>query len=214
MLRKVADIYNRNIINILLTCCVLVVPVTFFSFFAIVYMTRLETIQYENIPAFCMWILSFTILFPPFFYMVKMDSEDKELKFIKLLSVFFQKFGIVALLTIAFYIVGMLGSVLLFIPTFIAINMILLLPLFTDKETVRETIKAVWNVMKREHIFILLDVLIIVSLNVLVWSGSLYFIDQFENNNLVYITLRALINSLLFPLIYFYLTFKYRKDLV
>lgn len=214
MLRDVAEIYNRNIINILLICLVLVIPVTLFTFFAITYLIENPALEYANIPSFCLWILNFTILFPPFFYIIKMDASDKEIGFIKLLSVFINKFGLVALATIAFFIVGLFGSILLLIPSFFSILFILLLPLFTDRENVGEVLKGVWGIIKKEHIFILLDVLIIVSLNVLVWSGSLYLIANFENNTIVFITLRAVINALLFPLIYFYLSLKYRKDLV
>ncbi|MFE8703876.1 hypothetical protein ACFYKX_25215 [Cytobacillus sp. FJAT-54145] len=214
MLRDISDIYNRNIINILLICLVLVVPVTFFSYAAITYFNELETLEYRNIPAFCMWILNFSILFPPFFYIAKMDITEKEVNLIKILSVFINKFGFVAFLTIILFIIGMLGSVLLFIPSFLAIFMIILFPLFTDKENVLESLRSVWSVIKNEHIFIIVDVLILLSLNVLVWSGSFYLVANFENNTFVYIILRALTNSLLFPILYFYLTLKYRKDLV
>ncbi|ESU34315.1 hypothetical protein G3A_01700 [Bacillus sp. 17376] len=47
----------------------------------------------------------------------------------------------------------------------------------------------------------------------LVWAGSLYLLEGFENNNLVYISIRVLINALFLPLIYIYLTIKYRQDL-
>ena len=63
--------------------------------------------------------------------------------------------------------------------------------------------------LKKEHIFILIDILIIVSLNFLIWSGSLYLLSSFENNGLVFIAVRVLLNALFLPLIYFYLTIKF-----
>ncbi len=214
MLRDVMDLYNRNIINILLICLILIVPITFFNYSAIIYLTGLETLEYANIPALCIWILNFTMLFPPFFLLAKMDASENDVSFKQLFSFFVMKFGAVALLTITLFIVGLLGSILFMIPTFIAVVAILLFPLFTDHEHVGDALRGVWSVLKKEHVFILLDVLIIVSLNVLVWSGSLYLLANFENNTLVFITLRSLVNALIFPLIYFYLTFKYRKDLI
>lgn len=212
MLRNVADLYNRNIINILLICLILVVPITFFNYAAITYIINLNTLEYANIPALALWVLNFTILFPPFFLIAKMDATDQEVNLKGILSFFVMKFGFVAAVTIAFFAIGMVGSVLLFIPSLIAVLIILLFPLYADRESIKDAMQGVWDVIKREHIFLLIDVLMIVSLNVLVWSGSLYLLGGFENNTLVFIVLRALINSLIFPVVYFYLTFKYRKD--
>ncbi|WP_080848717.1 hypothetical protein [Cytobacillus gottheilii] len=212
MLRDVADLYNRNIINILLICLILVVPITFFNYAAIAYIINLDTVEYANIPALALWVLNFTILFPPFFLIAKMDATDQEVNLKAILSFFIMKFGFVAAVTIVFFAIGMIGSVFLFIPSLIAALIILLFPLYADQENIKAAIQGVWGIIKREHIFLFIDVLIIVSLNVLVWSGSLYLLGGFENNTLVFIVLRALINSLIFPVVYFYLTFKYRKD--
>jgi hypothetical protein len=214
MLRDVADLYNRNITNILLICLILVVPFTFFNYAAIVYIMNLDTLEYANIPALALWVLNFTILFPPFFLIAKKDATDQEVNLKEILSFFIMRFGFVSIITVSFFVIGMFGSILLFIPTFFAGLVILLFPLYTDRENIGEALKGVWEIILKEHIFLLLDVLIIVSLNVLVWSGSLYLLSSFENNTLVFIVLRALINSLVFPIVYFYLTFKYRKDLV
>ncbi|MGI8386739.1 hypothetical protein [Robertmurraya sp. P23] len=214
MLRDVADLYNRNITNILLICLILVVPFTFFNYAAIVYIMNLDTLEYANIPALALWVLNFTILFPPFFLIAKKDATDQEVNLKEILSFFIMRFGFVSIITVSFFVIGMFGSILLFIPTFFAVLVILLFPLYTDRENIGEAMKGVWEIILKEHIFLLLDVLIIVSLNVLVWSGSLYLLSGFENNTLVFIVLRALINSLVFPIVYFYLTFKYRKDLV
>ncbi|MEW9109776.1 hypothetical protein ACQCT6_12240 [Cytobacillus gottheilii] len=212
MLRDVADLYNRNIINILLICLILVVPITFFNYAAIVYIMNLNTLEYANIPALALWVLNFTILFPPFFLIAKMDRTEQEVNLKQILSFFIMKFGFVAAITIVFFAIGMFGSLLLFIPSLIAVLIILLFPLYADRESIKDAMQGVWEIIKREHIFLFIDVLIIVSLNVLVWSGSLYLLGGFENNTLVFIVLRALINSLIFPVVYFYLTFKYRKD--
>lgn len=214
MLRDVADLYNRNITNILLICLILVVPFTFFNYAATVYIMNLDTLEYANIPVLALWVLNFTILFPPFFLIAKMDATDQEVNLKQILSFFMMRFGFVAIITVTFFVIGMFGSILLFIPTFFAGLIILLFPLYTDRETIGEAMKGVWEIILKEHIFLLLDVLIIVSLNVLVWSGSLYLLSGFENSTLVFIVLRALINSLVFPIVYFYLTFKYRRDFV
>ncbi|WP_458415052.1 hypothetical protein ACNQFZ_09740 [Schinkia sp. CFF1] len=130
-----------------------------------------------------------------------------------MLKVFFTKFGYTAILTLFFYLIAVFGSVLLFIPSILACMVILLIPLFSDEENIGNALKKVWRVVKDENIFLFIDILIVLSVNLLIWSGSLYLISNFENNNLVYLTIRVLSNAIFFPFLYFYLTVKYRKDL-
>lgn len=95
---------------------------------------------------------------------------------------FINNFGYIFIFTLIFYILSVYGSFLLLIPTFIGLSMILLMPLFIQKESVRDSLRSAWKVVKEENIFILNDLLIIVSLNVFVWSGALYIVQGFENN--------------------------------
>lgn len=125
---------------------------------------------------------------------------------------FINNFGYIFIFTFIFYILSVYGSFLLLIPTFIGLSMILLMPLFIQKKSIRDSLRSAWKVVKEENIFILIDLLIIVSLNVFVWSGALYIVQGFENNLFFYIILRSLINALLFPFIYIYLTIKYQQD--
>ncbi|RFU67767.1 hypothetical protein D0469_13650 [Peribacillus saganii] len=213
MIRDITDMFNRHLLNIILINLVLVMPFTFFIFSAIAYFGGLETIQLNNLIIVFLIIINFTALFPPFFYMAKNDLSETPYSWMDLLKVFFGEFGYIGFFTIVLFLIGMFGSVLLFIPTVLATAAILLIPLFSDEKSIRKSISGVWKVLKEEHIFILLDVLIIAALNLLVWSGSLYLLADFENNSFVYIIVRVLLNAFLFPLIFFYLTIKYRKDL-
>jgi len=213
MIRDISDIFNRNIVTILLFNLVLVIPISFFSFTAIQYFYVIDTVEMDNLIALFLIIINFTALFPPFFYLASKDLQDQPCKLIDMVKVFFRNFGYMSFITILFFMIGAFGSFFLFIPTVLSIIVIFLIPLFTDKHNIRDAFKGIWNVMKKEHILILLDIFIVLSLNLLVWSGSLYLLAGLENNGLVYITVRALLNALLFPLIYFYLTIKYRDDL-
>lgn len=213
MIRDISDIYNRNIVTILLISLVLVIPFTFFIFTAIQYFYVIDTVEMDNLIALFLIIINFTALFPPFFHLASKDLQDHPCQFMDLVKVFFRNFGYMSFVTILFFIIGALGSFFLFIPTVLSIIVIFLIPLFTDKGNIREAFNGIWNIMKKEHISILLDIFIVLSLNLLVWSGTLYLLANFENNSLVYITVRVLLNAIFLPLIYFYLTIKYRDDL-
>lgn len=129
-----------------------------------------------------------------------------------MLKAFLKQFGYVLVFTLIFYIIAVYGAVLLLIPTFIGLSMILLLPLFVNKATIRDSLSSAWNILKEENIFILIDLLIIISLNLFVWSGALYIVKGFENNMFFFIILRCIINALVFPVIYIYLTIKYQRN--
>jgi hypothetical protein len=211
MIREVLDIYNRNILPILICCVTLVAPVTYFLLFAIEHIISLDTVEYTSLTALFLLVLNFSILFPPFFFITWQDLNDEQFALRDVFSTFVLQFGFVLIGTLSFYLIAIFGSVLFLIPTFVGIAMILLLPLFTERKSVKDSLKGLWSIVLSENIFILLDVVIIVCLNYLVWSGVTYIVADFENNQLVYVTLRAFVNALLFPLIYIYLTVKYRK---
>lgn len=213
MIREITDIYNRNLISIIGMNLIIGIPFTFFIFIALNYFYGLETVEWKNLVAGFLVILNFTALFPPFFSLAVHELRDQSIGMKKMIKVFFDKFGYIVFFTLVIYMIGMLGYFLLFIPTIIATMALLLIPLYTDKSSIKKSWESAWGMMKQENIFILLDVLIILSLNVLVWSGSLYLVAGFENNTFVYISMRVLLNAMFFPLIYFYLTIKYRKDL-
>lgn len=211
MIRDTLDIYNRNLVNIIIVSCILVIPVTIFLLLAGQYMYELN-IEQPYIPIFFFVILNFTVLFPPFFFITWHDLNDQSYQWSAMFKAFINNFGYIFIFTLIFYILSVYGSFLLLIPTFIGLSMILLMPLFIQKESVRDSLRSAWKVVKEENIFILNDLLIIVSLNVFVWSGALYIVQGFENNLFFFIILRSLINALLFPFIYIYLTIKYQQD--
>jgi hypothetical protein len=213
MIRDITDIFNRNLIYILGLSLAVVIPYTFFILSAINYFYIVDTIEYQNLIAIFLIVMNFTALFPPFYYLAKSDLQDTTVKWTDLIKTFLRNFGLITFFTALFFIIGMVGSVLFFIPTILSIIIIFLLPLFCDQTSIRKVFHNIWGVIKKEHIFILLDIIIIVSLNLLIWSGSMFLLSSFENNSLVFVAVRVLLNALFLPVIYFYLTIKYRKDL-
>ncbi|GIN88498.1 hypothetical protein J6TS2_48840 [Heyndrickxia sporothermodurans] len=211
MIRDLLDIYNRNIINIIIVSLVLVIPVTIFLLLANNFMYEMD-LENPNLSALFLIILNFTMLFPPFFFIAWKDMNDQDFKLREVLKEFVNHFGYIFAFTLLFYLLAIYGAVLLFIPTFIGLSMILLIPLFTNRNTIKESLFGAWKIIKEENFFLLIDLVIIISLNLLAWSGMVYLVGGFENNMLVFIILRSLINALVFPILYIYLAVKYRRE--
>lgn len=205
--------YNRYLITIILLCVILVVPTSFFLIYTVYYIYSLDTLEYPNLYTLFLLILNFSLLFPPFFRLVMEDSNDNAFTLALLLKTFISKIGIIVFLTLIFYVISIFGAILLLIPTMIGVSMMVLLPLFIEQNEVKESIVKVFRIIRIENIGLFMDLLGIVSINVLLWAGVTYLVVDFENNLLVYITLRTLLHSTLFPLIYFYLTLKYKVEM-
>lgn len=205
--------YNRYLITIILLCVILVVPTSFFLIYTVYYIYSLDTLEYPNLYTLFLLILNFSLLFPPFFRLVMEDSNDNAFTLALLLKTFISKIGIIVFLTLIFYVISIFGAILLLIPTIIGVSMMVLLPLFIEQNEVKESIVKVFRIIRIENIGLFMDLLGIVSINVLLWAGVTYLVVDFENNLLVYITLRTLLHSTLFPLIYFYLTLKYKVEM-
>ncbi|MBP3039331.1 hypothetical protein J9303_07505 [Bacillaceae bacterium Marseille-Q3522] len=212
MIKEIASIFNRNITLIVMLSFSLVLPLSMFLFIAVIYIYGYAEINLKNIYALCLSILNFTLVFPPFFLLVKKDMTGEEVRFRELIKYFFDKFGFVLLTTVFLYVIALAGFFLLFIPTIISIFMLLLFPLYLEQERFGLVFKNTWKLIKQEHLFLIVDLLLIVSLYLLLWSGAFYLMSSFDNNSFVYMILRAIMNALAFPLMYFYLICKYRKD--
>lgn len=72
--------------------------------------------------------------------------------------------------------------------------------------------RQVGRLLKNENIFLLIDLLIIICFHLLAWALMMSAFANFENNFYVYAAARAIINSLIFPILIFYLTLKYRGE--
>ncbi|QPC48279.1 hypothetical protein [Mangrovibacillus cuniculi] len=213
MIRDIRDLYNRNLLSIIFISCLLVIPYSIFTLSMIEYVQTSIFIELDNIVAVFFIILNFSVLVPPYLYLVKKDYREEEIKVTEALKLFTTSFGYIFFFSFLFYAIGTLGSILLFIPSIIAALFLFLLPLYADKESIKESLQKVLQTLKKEHLFIFLDILLILCLNYLIWSGAVYLIDSFENNTFVYMLIRSLLNAIFLPIIYFYLFYKYRLDL-
>lgn len=206
--------YNRHLIKIVMLSVLLVIPFTLFCYFATYYLyQQLTNDQYPNLYALFFIVVNFTLIIPVFRRLAITDVEDDEYpSVVELLYEFIKHFGVILFLTIPFYIIGILGSSLFFIPTFLCFSMILLIPFYVSHNGVKDILRYAGRTMRNENIILFLDWLVILSVQALVWGGIMVAFANFENNFYVYGIARAILNSFVFPLLIFYLTFRYHNN--
>ncbi|WP_153729278.1 hypothetical protein [Salinibacillus xinjiangensis] len=214
MIRESLELYNRHLIKILLLSVLFVIPLTLFCYVATYYLfDQLTSEQHPNLYALFLIVINFVLVIPSFMKLALTDIEDDELPSVgQLIYEGLRYFGLILFLTIPFYIVGVLGSAFFFIPTILCFAIILLIPFFVKQKTVGDVFRQVGKTLRNENIFLLLDLLVIVSVQILVWGLLMIIFANFENNFYVYGLARSMMNSFIFPLLVFYFTIKYRKS--
>ncbi|MEI5907458.1 hypothetical protein WAK64_10355 [Bacillus spongiae] len=213
MFRETLSIYNRNLLMILLVGLTIVFPVSFFCFQAMIYILTEMNMENSYIYAAFLIIINFTLLYPPFVRITMQDLYDEEsLSITELVKIFVNEFGLIVMFTSGFYLIAVWGLGLAFIPTIICLVSLVVFPLFVDQKKVSGVFRKLGRVLLAENIFILIDLLLIVSINLLVWAGISFLLNSFDNNHYVFVFSRALINIAVFPLMYIYLTIKYKSE--
>ncbi|GAA0465648.1 hypothetical protein [Alkalibacillus silvisoli] len=213
MIKESFSIYNRYLIQIMLLSVIIIIPLSIICYFGMVYlMQELDQSQYANLYALFLIIVNFTLVIPVFRRMAENDLQDEEEStLMDLIYEFAKHFGFIIMITIPVYIAGVLGSVLLFIPTIMALLIILLVPFFVDYKKIKDIFRQVGRVLLKENISLLFDFVIIISLHVLVWGLMMMSLSNFENSVIVFGFARSLVNALIFPILIFYLTQRYRS---
>lgn len=212
MIREVLDIYNSNWNQILVWSLLIIFPVTVLSFIFLIYFNWSEDVLIpEYLSGFVLFI-NFIICIPPFVKMVIRTKNDEYINSTEGLVVFLKQFGILFIFTIILYFIVIVGVYFLLIPTFFALLFLLVFPFFSDCTSVKHIYVKTIQTIKRENFALLGDLLIIFSLNIACWGITMIFLSQFENNMISFFIIRILLNIFLFPLLYIYLTLRYRKD--
>lgn len=213
MFKETVSIYNRNLLKIMLIGLIVVLPVSIFCFQAIAYVFTDVSSEYSNLYAAFFIVINFTLLYPPFIRITLQDINDGDSASIKdLIIAFINDFGLIVFFTLGLYFLALWGMGLAFIPTIISLLLLVIFPLFVDQKKITSVLKQLGKILMKENIFILFDLLIIVCINLLVWTGVSLLLNSFDNNFYVYAFTRSLINVALFPLIYIYLTIKYKSE--
>lgn len=205
------DIYNRNWAQILLWSIVIIVPVTSLSFLGIIYINGSEEVSIPHYLSGLALFLNFTLCVPPFMQMVLAEEMDETISPLEGIRVFFQRFGLLLIFTILIYVVAVYGMFLFFVPTIFALFFLLIFPFFSDDRSVKEILNRTFRTIGKENLSLFGDVIVVMSINLGIWAIIMVFFEQYENNVLAYLLVRNVMNILVFPLTYIYLTLRYRR---
>ncbi|MEO4054204.1 hypothetical protein [Solibacillus sp. CAU 1738] len=212
MIREILDIYNRNWAQILTWSIVIILPVTIFSFLTMIFINISEDLIAPHYFTSLVFVINFIICIPPFVKMVLKDEQDELLHPIEGIAQFIQQFGFLLLFTASFYFIGFIGMYLLFIPTIFALFVMLIFPFFSDSKSVKEVFVRTIEAIAKENVALFGDLLIILSINFGIWATVMLFFSQYDNNMLAYLIIRVVLNILILPFVYIYLTLRYRVD--
>jgi len=211
MIREVFGLYNRYWLPILMWSVLLIVPITTFSFVGILYAFDTDGIHNPSYLAGWLLVLNFVLGIPPFLKLVMKDEMDEEVTILEGLQVFLKQFGFILLSSIAIYAIGLMGMYLLFIPTIIAILFLLIFPFFSELKNVKDVVTQTFRKIKDENISLVGDLFVIVGLNVAIWTSIMMFLEQYDNNVLAFLLIRNVMNIVILPILYIYLSIRYRK---
>ncbi|MCG7344231.1 hypothetical protein MHZ92_08805 [Sporosarcina sp. ACRSL] len=210
MFKDVLDIYNRNLLDILFLMVLVILPVTSLIFLAIIYFG----IEFDGeLSVFFVGysiIINFIICLPPFLWLTLKDLNDEKAGLKKCLAFFATQFGPLLFTTFLFYSIAIYTSWMMLVPTIIILLFTMIYPFFSDFPTLKEMFIQAKNKIFEENIAIVVDLIIITSTLVLLWAGMTYFMQNFDNNIISFMLIRSLLNMVIFPFLYIYLTLRYR----
>lgn len=191
---------------------IIILPMTVLSFIAMVYINGLEAITTPEQYSGWLLVLNFVLCVPPFLMLVIKDYRDEEVSTKEGIIFFLKQMGLVLLFTSVLYLIAVWGMILLFIPTIIAFLFILIFPFFTEIKNMKEILRRTALKIADENIGLFADILVVVSLNILIWAAIMVVIQQFDNNVFAFLLIRIVMNMIIFPILYIYLTLRYRDE--
>jgi hypothetical protein len=212
MIKEVFSLYNRNWLPILIWSLLLIVPITTFSFIGILYLFDTEGIQNPTYLAGCLLVLNYALAIPPFIKLVQKDELDETMSVLEGLQFFLKQFGFILLVSVVVYVMGLIGMYLLFIPTILAVLFLLIFPFFSELKSIKDVIRQTFKKIKDENISLIGDLFVIIGLNVAIWTGIMMFLEQYDNNVLAFLLIRNVMNIFILPILYIYLSLRYRKN--
>src|SRR5699024_4449789 len=213
MIKTSLEIYNRYLIKIMMVSLIIVIPFSLFIYFSMYYMyDYLEADQYPNLYIFFI-VLNFICIVPMYRKLTTCDIDGEEEPTVwELVKVFFEHFGMILLISLPLYIIAVVGVALAFIPTAISGGLLLVFPFFILYLNFIEVLMQTCSILKRENIFIFLDLIVVASTQILIYSLLMQAFASFESNIYVYGIMRAIVNACIFPFLIFYLTQRYSLE--
>ncbi|MEH7443419.1 hypothetical protein V7201_14010 [Bacillus sp. JJ1122] len=210
MLKDIFYYYNQSLLKILGFTILVILPVQIFLYGWIYYFNQLDLNRIETVLALYVYVLMFILTMKPFLELYKhlKINEDYSLK--SMLKTFISSFGFVFFGSMIIFLLSYIGTTLFIIPGLILLTIAFFLPFYNfGEENIKLLAKKAVHFYKNRFFSIHRDVILLASINLLVWALFVNGIAQFDMNLITYTILRILINLFIFPLIYFYLAERY-----
>ncbi|WP_252502256.1 hypothetical protein [Sporosarcina sp. Marseille-Q4943] len=211
MFKNIFDIYNRNLLDILFLMVLVILPVTSLIFIAIIYFGTAFDGELSVFFLGYSIIINFIICLPPFLWMILKDLNDEKAGLKKCLTFFATQFGPLLFTSFIFYTLAIYTSWMMLVPTILILLFTMIYPFFSDYPTLKDMFIQAKNKIFEENIAIFVDLIIIISTLVLLWAGMTYFMQNYDNNIVSFMLIRSLLNMIVFPFLYIYLTVRYRN---
>ena len=212
MIREMIDIYSRHLLLILSLSVIIIFPITIAGYFASMMSFEIDALTTPTYFAGLLMLINFIICAPPFLKLVLRDMEDEKMPLREGVIFFFRQFGPLLVLTIVLYIAAVYSMWMLFIPTALLLIFLMVVPYFSDEQQFKAMIQKTIRKIVEENIVILIDLIIVISINLLVWALMMLVLHNYENNIYGYMVLRGILNTISLPIIYIYLSLRYRNE--
>lgn len=211
MIKTSFEMYNKYLIKIMMISLMIVIPLSLFVYFSVYYLSDyLAADQYPHLYIMFLLIMNFICVVPVYRKLTKSEMDDEEEPTtIELVKEFFGHFGVILLVSLPLFMIAIYGIVLAFIPTIICSALILVFPFYVHELNFKSILNKTGSVLIRENILIVLDLMIIISAQILIYSLLMLAFSNFESNIYVYGIIQALVNAVVYPLLIFYLTQRY-----
>ena len=214
MIREMFDVYSRHLIMILLLSVFIIFPITMAGYFAAMMSYEIDTLTTPTYFAGLLMLINFIICAPPFLKLVLRDREDEKMTLKEGILFFVKQFGPLLMLTILLYLAAIYSMWMFFIPSAVILIFLMVLPYFSDEQNLKSMVKKTFTKIMDENIVILIDLIIVISINLLVWALMMYVLHNYENNIYGYMVLRGILNTFSLPIIYIYLSLRYRNEFI
>lgn len=214
MIREILQIYSRHLYSIIFLSIVIIFPITSLIFTAILYLNEINGLTSQTYIAGFLLLINFILCAPPFLKLVLLDLQDEKMRWREGLQFFVKQFGPLFLTSVVLYLTALYTMWLFLIPSILILMYLLIIPYYSDINSYKSMMKHAGSKLIDENISVLIDLVIVFSVTLLVWSGMMWFMQNFQNNLFGYMLIRVILNIFTLPLVYFYLSLRYRSETI
>ncbi|MFX3673026.1 MAG: hypothetical protein ACE3JQ_01080 [Paenisporosarcina sp.] len=212
MTREIFQIYNRNLYSIIFLSITIIFPITALIFTAILYLNEINGLTSQTYIAGLLLLINFILCAPPYLKLVLLDLQDEKMGWREGFQFFIKQFGPLFITSVALYLTALYTMWLFLIPSILILMYLLIIPYYSDVNSYKSMMKLAGSKLIDENISVLIDLVIVISVSLLVWSGMMYLMQNFQNNLYGYMLIRVILNIFTLPFIYIYLSLRYRSD--